>query len=359
MKTDFIVVGAGIAGACAAFELSRKGTVRVLEAQTPAAGASGAAAGLVNPLMGRKANPTWRLHEALAATRSLIARAAAEHTFSDDGVLRPTVEPAQVDFFKERHDEFPELTAWLSEAEVAARFPDVQTCGGALFIPQGGAVDVPSFVRCLLQAAQQRGADVLTHTPMTSWTADATGATVTVGTSDGPATYRARHVVLCLGQGYPGHPALEALDLEGIKGQTVRMARPAATGTGPLVPMSGRGYLVPNGDTLIAGSSYTHTFDSLAPDPENTRYILEKTNQMLPGVAGAAPQSVTTGVRVKHRSSNLPLVGPLPETNERVWTLTALGSKGLLTAPLLARALPTYIHDPATIPSDVRLPTNR
>ena len=62
---DLLIVGAGLAGACAAFTLSRHHRVHVLEANEPASGASGAAAGLVNPFMGRRARPVWHLREAL------------------------------------------------------------------------------------------------------------------------------------------------------------------------------------------------------------------------------------------------------------------------------------------------------
>ncbi|PSQ78507.1 MAG: FAD-binding oxidoreductase, partial [Bacteroidetes bacterium QH_7_62_13] len=62
---DIIVVGAGLAGATAAFTLSANFDVHVVEADRPATGASGAAAGLVNPFMGRRARPVWRLHDAL------------------------------------------------------------------------------------------------------------------------------------------------------------------------------------------------------------------------------------------------------------------------------------------------------
>jgi glycine/D-amino acid oxidase-like deaminating enzyme len=122
------------------------------------------------------------------------------------------------------------------------------------------------------------------------------------------------------------------------------------------MPMSGRGYVVPNDDgTLILGSSYTHSFDTLEPDPAETRYILQKTAQMLPGVDEAEVLGVTAGVRVKHESTNLPIVGPLPD-RRRIWAFTALGSKGLLTAPMIARELHAYLQDPAVIPQDLDMP---
>jgi glycine/D-amino acid oxidase-like deaminating enzyme len=50
--------------------------------------------------------------------------------------------------------------------------------------------------------------------------------------------------------------------------------------------------------------------------------------------------------------TRLPMVGPLPGYR-RVWVFTGLGSKGLMTAPLLSARLPDFLRDPDQIPSDV------
>jgi glycine/D-amino acid oxidase-like deaminating enzyme len=330
--------------------------VTVLEAEHPAAGASSAAAGLVNPLMGRRATPVWRLREALDAVPHLLQAAGIADLFRGGGVLRPTTEAKQVDFFQDAVAAYPEVATWLSDGEVRERFPDVQTTGGAMLIPDGGAVDVPAMVRALLNAAAQRGAVLETGARVVGWSEEGDAACAEVDRGEATERRTADALLLCLGQGYPGHEALEALGLRGVKGQTVRVRRPAQSDRGPLMPMSGRGYVVPEPDgTLVCGSSYSNDFDDLEPEPEQTAYILEKTSEMLPGLDQMDPLEVTAGVRVKTADTNLPIVGPLPE-RDRVWVFTALGSKGLLTAPMLSMELPGYIRDPGTIPPEVRVP---
>lgn len=367
MAAPLLIVGAGIAGACAAFELSRMydGPVHVFEAGRPAAGASGAAAGLINPLMGRSASPVWRLKETLAATHRLLSDAGAARLLTGNGVLRPAVEPDQVDAFQEAAERFPDLATWLSPAEVEGRAAGVDSCGGGLLIPPGGAVDVAALVRTLLDAARANGAILHTGTRATWWSERPDGTVhleVETAASDGAKSDGAKSrreirgslLLLCVGQGYPAFPELGNLGLKGIKGQTVTVRRPP--GAYPLMPVSGRGYIVPGSDdTLILGSSYNHHFDSLDPDPDETEYILEKTSRMLPAVRHAEVLDVTAGVRVKTKATNLPIVGPLPG-RARIWTFTALGSKGLLTAPFIARNLPAYLDDPAQIPDDLRVP---
>ena len=349
---DVVIAGAGIAGACAALALSEDRDVLVLEADEPAAGASGAAAGLVNPLMGRKAKAVWRIEDALTGFMQTLAEAGAEALFQDHGVLRPAVEEKQVQFFQdalERHGEYAE---WLSDAAVRERFPDVQTAGGALWIPRGGAIDVGAFVRAVLAAAQKRGATLQTDTRVTGWEERETSVRVDIETADGSGTVTASRLILAIGYGYTAHPAISSLGLHAVKGQTVRVRRPG--GLGALIPMSGRGYIVPDGDTLILGSSYEHDFDDLTPSLEQTEYIRKKTARMVPAVAEAEALDVQTGVRVYADESNLPLLGPLPE-HTRTWTFTALGSKGLLTAPHIARELSVYLDQPASIPEALRV----
>ena len=350
-----LIAGAGLAGACPAFVLSEHAEVTVLEADRPAAGASQAAAGLVNPLMGRRANSVWRLHDALAAVPEILDRAGASDLFAQRGVLRPTTEEKQVAFFRDAVQEHPDVAEWMPEGEVRERFPDVQTVDGAMLIPDGGAIDVPAMVHALLDAATDRGATVETGVRVTGWGESGRKAVLEVDRDGSPGRSTADLALLCLGQGYPGLDPLEDLGLRGIKGQTVTVQRPAASDRGDLIPMSGRGYVVPEPDgTLTCGSSYSNDFDDLSPEPEQTAYILDKTSKMLPGIDAMEPLDVRAGVRVKTESTNLPIVGPMPG-RDRIWTLTALGSKGLLTAPMLSLELPGYLRDPATIPEPVRL----
>ncbi|PSQ95150.1 MAG: FAD-binding oxidoreductase [Bacteroidetes bacterium SW_9_63_38] len=352
---DVIIVGGGLAGACAAFRLSPHFDVYLLEAETPAAGASGAAAGLVNPFVGRRARPVWRLREALDAVSSLVADAGVPNLFPPRGVLRPVIEDDQEAPFREAAAEYPDLAQWLSPAEVADRVPAVQTDVGGFFVPRGGSIDVAALVRAVLDAAVERGATVETQAPVLYWRETPSAAVVEAERGDDTEELRADRVILALGQGHPPFPELRRLGLEGVKGQTVRVRRPEALPT-PLLPLSGHGYVVPDGDTLILGSNYNNNFNNLDPDPDATAYIREKTARMVPGVDTADVVEVRAGVRVKHTNTNLPILGPLPQRT-RLWTFTALGSKGLLTAPILAEALPTYLADPATIPEAVQIPS--
>lgn len=345
---DTIIVGAGLAGACAAFSMSRHGRVLVLDAKRPPAGASGAAAGLVNPLMGQKARLAWQADAALAALTTLLQETNATPLYQGGGLLRPAINTAQAHLFRTVAHTHPRWAAWLSYDAARERFPGIVTHEGALFVRHGGAIRVSDFVHALLAAARDRGADVRSNRPVTGWGEDAAGAFIAL---HGDRIY-ARRVVLAIGYGYHLHPELAALNLHAVKGQVVRLACPAALRREGLLPLSGQGYVVPENDTLVVGSSYERGFAGLAPCLEQTRQILARTARMLPVLKEAEVLGATAGVRVTVPGTRLPMLGPLPG-RQRIWIFTGLGSKGLLMAPLLARNLPHFFEHPERIPPEV------
>ncbi|MGI9175385.1 MAG: NAD(P)/FAD-dependent oxidoreductase [Rhodothermales bacterium] len=350
---DFLIVGGGLAGAAAALHLSRHHRVRLLEAGGPATGASGAAAGLVNPLMARKAHLAWRADEALDALDELLDLAGATALFRTTGVLRPASDVRQAGFFREAAEAHPQHGVWLEVEAAQERWPDVRLPQGALLVRTGGAIDVAALTEALLAAAQRNGADVQTDVRATGWGETESGAYVDV-LREKQSTERLHSdcVLLALGYGYADDSELRRLHLHAVKGQTVRVASPR--GIGPLPCVSGRGYVVPEADEWVVGSSYEHDFTDVRPSPEATRRILSKTAQMLPCLENAHVLREVAGVRVGVPGTRLPMVGPLPG-RERIWTFTGLGSKGLLMAPLLARALPDFFRDPSAIPAEVRV----
>ena len=351
-RPSLCIAGAGLAGACAALYLSDAYDVHVIDAEEAASGASGAAAGLVNPLMGRRATLTWRAEEAWNALTETLARARAKSTFTGTGVLRPTTEPKQVRFFKRAASEHPTWCDWLTDTAISERFPSVEAHAGGLWLPRAGAVDVPAFVRAALVRARAAGAAYTPHTRLVDWTPHDDGVEVHTESGGTHTTQRYDYVLCCVGQGYPSVPALQPLDLRGIKGQTLTV-RPS-TPPADLPPLSGRGYAVPSEDHWVLGSSYEHDFDDLQPSDDATRRILQKTSSMLPALADATVQDVAVGVRVKHAPTNLPLVGPFQ--HRRTWVFIGLGSKGLLTAPLIARRLPQWMRETHRVPAAVRVP---
>jgi len=323
--------------------------VLVLDAVHPAAGASGIAAGLVNPLSGRNAKAVWRLDEALEALHAMLDEARTTAFFQQGGVLRPTADAEQANRFQTVAARRPHHASWLSAEAVHERFSWITAPEGALLVRQGGALPVLAFVHALLAAAQRRHAEVRIGTRVTGWGEETHRAYVDLGHEQGTERIFARRVLLAMGYDYHKHPELTALNLHPVKGQTVRVACPGALLRHDLIPLAGQGYVVPDGDTLVVGSSYERGFADLLPSEAQTQAILATAAYMLPLLKNALVLDATAGVRVTVPGTRLPMLGPLPGRS-RIWLFTGLSSKGLLLAPLLACSLPTYFEQPDRIP---------
>lgn len=332
---DFVVAGGGLAGACAALRLQEHGRVLVLEKDGPASGASGIGVGLVNPILGRRGRPVWRMNEALQAVRETLDLSGAAGAYRPGPTLRPAGDADQASRFRQAAREHPEHCTWLSSSPcVGVRAP-----AGVLRIETGGTVRIDRFVRRMLS-----GLEVRSRTRVRTWTEYDDRVEV-----DGIA---ARYLILAVGPGFTDFPETMRLRLHQVKGQILRVTRPHDL---PLAAphLAGTGYVVSEArDTVLCGSTYEHRFADLEPSRRATRAILSRVEQMLPSIRQARVLARRTGVRVTVPGVRLPMVGPLPG-RKRVWIFTGLGAKGLLTGPLVARELPAYLDDPRRIPKEL------
>ena len=329
-----MIVGAGLAGACAAAALAPTHAVTVWDDGRP--GATGAAAGLANPFAGQSARRAWRADEALAALHALDGLGATRWT----GLLRPAASAKQARRFRRRAGEHAALD-WLDADAVAERAPGLVAPLGALDVREAGVVDLDALRRALLDRARALGAEVRYET----WTPDAI--------TDYSAT------LLCAGAALarlaPG------LALGAIKGQTITLrGAPLAT-----PPVAGRTYLVPRADgTVVVGATFERDFAHPRPTDEATALLHARAAALVPALAGAEVVGARAGVRVTVPTTvsphRLPVLGPISATpvpataGSRLWAFGALGSRGLLTAPLLASWLPAALGDADALPPEIR-----
>ena len=356
---DIVIAGAGLAGACAAYFLSRTHRVVLLEAGEPASGASGVPAGTANPLMSLWARPVWRMEEAMAALDELIGALDAEWLVRRDGLLRPAADGRQSDAFERVSREFPDHATWYPAEASAERFPDVRAPFGALWNGTALTVPIPGLVHALLDASAEQGAIIRSGTVLMDWhDADSERVRATIGRSGERGStaeeLTADHLILALGRDYHDFEPLAGLRLHQVKGQLVRVARPP--GLDRLPNLAGRGYVMVEPDALLLGSTYEHRFCDLQPDPDKTRQIVETTAEMVPAIRDFPVLEERVGVRVTVPGIRLPMVGPVPG-HPRVWVFTGLGSKGLLMAPLVGKALGDYLTSPGSIPGEIKVRT--
>ena len=351
---DTIVVGAGLAGSLSALALCNRGhRVLILEKGFAPAGASAVAAGMVNPYTGIRARPIWRLDDAWAAFLEALLVSDASTLFAPTGVLRPAGNEAQARIFQESARTLGDRAAWLTPSAARERFPGLVMHGGALLIRRGGMIRPDRFVRAVLATCKRLGAQLSEGMHVDGFGEDVTSAYVTVGRQ----RFSASRVVLAPGYGWRRFAALGQLNLHAIKGQIVCVRRPTVLPAYVNIPVSGSGYLAPQGDRLLVGTSYERGFDHVRPTEEESGRILKRAALMWPPLAGATALGTCAGVRVTTPGTRLPVCGPVPGF-KRTWVFAGLGSKGLLMSSLVACSLPRYLENPSDVPPVLR-PTLR
>jgi glycine/D-amino acid oxidase-like deaminating enzyme len=208
-KVDFAVVGAGLTGSVAALALCSGGaSVMVLEASTPASGATGRSGGYIVPvfsavrpgaLITARGDIGRRLvgfaARSAASTFELIREHAIECEAFQGGWFNPAPSPTEVERLA------ADVSIWRDagvELEILDALETKLRTGaagyaGASFAPSGGTIHPVKLVYGLLERALSRGARLHTGTPVVS--VAKSGQEWLLATTRG--TVRAKCVLLC------------------------------------------------------------------------------------------------------------------------------------------------------------------
>lgn len=365
-----VVVGAGLAGATAALMLCEKGLRVTLcdERVAPAGGASGNPQGGFYPQLHAQASHASQIqaHSFLYARR-LYDRVASQNAMAHDfcGVLQLSFNTASAQRHKKLSDAgiWPDELVSLIDSDTASRQAGLSVPYPALSIPLGGWLSPPDLVTAMLDMARQTGLLSLKYGLTLSATEENASEAIARFTDSTRIT--ADHIILS-----PGHQALmldafRPLPLRAVRGQVEAIPSNACLASLKQV-LCHKGYLTPalNGRHAL-GSTYVK--EALATDvrgEESAANLMthEKALSQCDWIQsiehdGAARAAVRLGApdhqpvcggvgklseqwqRYAGLQKGKPLsVMPLPPET-RISALTALGSRGLTTAPLMAQII--------------------
>lgn len=318
--TRVLVIGGGIAGASAAYFLSRLGAqVTVIDAGIHAA--SSVPSALINPVRGQSGGVDARALEGMRLTWELLRELEAAGfpvPHGQTGMLRPVPDDkARARFERNLPPELPHR--WLSRDALPVPLPPAWA--HALWLPEGGWVDGAAFTRALLEAS---GAAVI-RGQVPSWTAHS----ATLRGRDGPTLASFHAVIHCggsIGSGWAGENRTQRM------GTLLTLDRAAAD-----VPLSFGAYLAPSAQGGVLGATYeTPAQGWRAPTLPlaSLGWLLGK-GEALADLSGVS----VTGRWTASRLSGL----KTGRGEDGVWHLSGLSSKGFLLGPLLARELAAQV----------------
>ncbi len=352
-----IVVGAGVVGATAAWELAAAGArVRLIDARAPGDGATRASAGVLAPYIeGHPASPLRELgRQSLDLYDEFIARLRAdsyrEVTYDRSGTLEVALTQADA-------ERLAEVSAALWRDGVEARWvppaviPDMEpgvspAATGALFIPMHGYVGVSSLTAAAVAAAAGRGAEVMQDCGALD-IASTPGGGVAVRHAAG--VLEADQVVLAAGSWSSQvrvHGA-EPVPVKPIRGQLLQLG--TMRGVIGRVIWGAHGYLVPwaDGSVLVGATVEDVGFDE-STTPDARRALLDLAASLVPELATAGIADMRAGLRPRG-PDDLPLLGRSAAVRGLVYAAGHYRN-GVLLAPLTAELVRRFVFDSSTPP---------
>lgn len=335
-----LVVGQGIAGTVLAWVLRRRGAaVQVADAGFPHQ-ASGAAAGVINPVTGKRFVKTWRFDEFYAPARATYQAMQAElgcAVWFDQPILRLLAGPQELNDWAARLA-LPDYQPVLAERTDPGAWAFLLHAGFQIGeIKQAARVNfsalLPAFHRQLEAEGNLIAGEI---------TADK--AQQLAGEYD--------YIIFCEGYRGTANPFFPGLAWQLAKGEgcILRFDHPQAA---LLRDMVKRDLIVaPLGDGLFwTGATYNWTFSDDGHTDTAQQEITDRLRQIL-----AAPFEVVRrfgAVRptVKDRR---PLIGKCPEY-PRMVIFNGLGTKGALLAPFWASHLADHLLNAAPLDPEVAI----
>ncbi len=145
---DTIIIGAGIAGCCAAYALQQKGQKVLLvdRSAVPASGGSGAAGAFVSPKIGKGSPLQTLTNEAYEYAKDFYLKHFPEH-FSQTGVIRIPKDAEDAEKFRLYEPFNHTKYSWVSKEELEAI--GITNAKESFIFDEAGVCDAPAMCRAI------------------------------------------------------------------------------------------------------------------------------------------------------------------------------------------------------------------
>ncbi|MDX5483230.1 MAG: FAD-binding oxidoreductase [Hymenobacteraceae bacterium] len=344
MNYDFIVVGHGIAGATLAYTLRKHGQ-RVLVIDEPRANsASRVAAGLVNPVAGKRFAKSWLVD-------TLLPFADSFYDELEDHFQKPlffhkplykifsTIEEQNNWMAKSAGDNWSAYIGATHTQSTGAE--SVHDQFGGIMIKQGGFLLVADTIDLLANELQKEGLLLPERLDVTQLKLTEQGVSY--------KNITARHLVFCEGWQAVQNPYFKWLPLQPTKGEVLEVQ---TQDFNPECIYNKAVYVVPVGEGRFKiGATYNWREADELPTPEGRAELTERFEQIT-----SQPYHVKhhwAGIRPAVRDRR-PLIGRHPE-HAQLSVFNGMGSKGVLMAPYLADMFSRALTGEGDILPDVQI----
>lgn len=386
------IIGGGIASACAAYALTKKGIKVILYCKDNhvAQGASSNVMGALFPLLHQQRDDISEFYEKAFWRARELYDELTENGFSYAHQWCGLLEISYKDALLKRQRQFEHNDVWSHalihsvNEEQASQLASITLHNGGLFMPNAGWISPPELVKALLNAsASTNRLTIETETKITKITAVATIKSQPL-TDQQPSnkeptnwelttnkgTLAIGTLVICGGAESSHLNIIDELPMSPVRGQVSNMKTHITETTTSLNSLSTvichKGYLTPAYKNVqCIGATFEKNTNDISERSVDDEFNLNMLEKCLPNIANWTLNDVSSSkARLRCVTpDHMPIVGIMPKTNEHktvyshlakdknwrydtpqpyyenLYVLSGLGARGLCSAPLLADIL--------------------
>jgi len=340
---DFILVGQGIAGSILAHQLMVSGK-KILVFDTPEKNQSSlVAAGLFNPITGRRFVKTWKadlLFPYLIQYYSKLESVLKSVFLHQLPIFRPflTIEEKNEMISKTNPEELGLYVDQILHVSPENLLP-INDLGG-LLVKNSGYLDIPGLTNSMKEFIRANGSfrnETFQY-----------GRLEFHGKGIRYMDFAAEKIIFCEGSHVVDNPFFSALPFRPVKGEILLID--------PEIQLNfifnRKIFILPLQNGLYkVGSTYNHDFQDVNPTLEAKRYIEEKLIQVLPVKYNVIEHRA--GIRPATRDRR-PIIGMHPDFPS-VGIFNGLGSKGVTLAPYFAKQFVGYLLKDEDLDKEVNI----
>ncbi|WP_210364295.1 FAD-binding oxidoreductase [Bacillus sp. REN3] len=358
----FVVIGAGILGASAAYHLAKSGAEVAIIDRHDKGQATDAAAGIIGPWLSQRRNKAWyALAKGGAAYYPMLIKELEEDGERDTGYQQVGAISLQTDELKlnrmeerafQRLEDAPEIgeISRLTETGTRKLFPVLAEEFASVHITGAARVNGRKLRLALLNAARRHGAKVihgdarLVRAEAGDESSDDLGKekNIPIVVMAGETTFQADCILVTAGAWAPELLAHLGVELKIVpqKAQIAHLQLEGVeTDNWPVVMPPGNQYIVAfEGGRVVIGATHE---DGKGFDQRITAgglyEVLDKALKVAPGLADATFIEARTGFRPV-APNFLPIIGHVPGF-ENLFLANGLGASGLTAGPFLGLQL--------------------
>ncbi len=323
---DYLIVGQGIAGSLLTWFLQQEGfAVAIIDDSRPNA-SSRVAAGLINPITGRRFVKSWRIDELLPFAQETYQRLEVQlgvkiyHSFD---IVRAIYTLQEENLWLERCAD-PLYQPYVLDTAPLGTLAEYIVPARAFGLVKGGArVALPELLGALAQRWMAQG--VLLQAPFDFSQLRLERSYIEYG------PLRARHIVFCGGFRDKYNPLFPAFPLVGDKGE-VFVVRFQGNPVFERI-LKHKVFIIPlEGDTYWIGANYARRFDHELPTETGYEWLTGQLRQSLSCPFEVIAHHAAVRPTVPDRR---PLMGQHPD-HLNVFIFNGLGTKGASLGPFWA-----------------------